>query len=82
MIGNCMNNKETKYQSERSIIIDVINPIKVICNIAQDSFVVGQPSHTIYEFTPTLEKGTSPEISPIIETPSNLVYYRLNTEII
>ncbi|KAE9522582.1 hypothetical protein AGLY_017004 [Aphis glycines] len=50
-----------------------VNSIKVMCNIAQGSFNNHMPSHSIYEFSPTENIGTK-----LIQTPTNLIYYKLN----
>lgn len=63
--------------TERPVNDDIIKSINVICDIVQDSSVNGQPSRKMYEFTPTL--GETPAISSIVETPTNLAYYRLNS---
>lgn len=63
--------------SEKLIDINPINSIKVICNIANGSFSNSQPSHSIHEFFPAGTTGTK-----IVERPSNLIYYKLNTPVI
>ena len=65
------------YASEKNININAVNSIKVLCNIANGSFNNGFPSHSIYEFFPHERSGTK-----IIESPTNLIYYKLNTDVV
>jgi hypothetical protein len=53
-----------------------INSIKVIYNIARGSFENGQHSNSIYEFFPKISE------TRIVEIPTNLMYYKLNTSVI
>lgn len=46
-----------------------------MCNIAKGSFDNGRQSNAIYEFFPRLE-------TKIVETPNNLIYYKLKTAVI
>ena len=66
-----------EIESEKSIDINPVNTIKVMCNIARGSFHNSKPSHSIYEFFPNQISGTK-----IVETPNNLIYYPLTTSII
>lgn len=68
---------ETDMESGKSIDINPVNTIKVMCNIARGSFHNSKPSHSIYEFFPNQISGTK-----IVETPNNLIYYPLTTSII
>jgi hypothetical protein len=65
------------FMSERNININAVNSIKVLCNIANGSFNNGLQSHSIYEFFPHERSGTK-----IVESPTNLIYYKLNTDVI
>ncbi|KAE9537600.1 hypothetical protein AGLY_006623 [Aphis glycines] len=60
-------------RSEKAANLNTINSIKVICNIAQGSFNNHLQSHSIYEFFPSGRTG-----SKVIQSPSNLIYYKLN----
>jgi len=61
------------HRSEKAVNLSTINSIKVMCNIAQGSFNNHLQSHSIYEFFPSERTG-----SKVIQTPSNLIYYKLN----
>ena len=60
-------------RSEKAVNLNTINSIKVMCNIAQGSFSNHLQSHSIYEFFPSERTG-----SKVIQSPSNLIYYKLN----
>jgi hypothetical protein len=63
-------NAKHGIRSEKAVNINSVNSIKVICDIAQGSFNNNDPSHSIYEFFPTVESGAK-----IVQSPSNLIYY-------
>jgi hypothetical protein len=48
-----------------------------LCNIANGSFNYELQSHLIYAFFPHERSGTK-----IVESPTNLIYYKLNTEVL
>jgi len=60
-------------RSEKAVNLNTINSIKVMCNIAQGSFSNHLQSHSIYEFFPSAITG-----SKVIQSPPNLIYYKLN----
>ncbi|KAL4123345.1 hypothetical protein QTP88_015542 [Uroleucon formosanum] len=60
-------------RSEKAVNLNTINSIKVMCNIAQGSFSNHLQSHSIYEFFPSERTGLK-----VIQSPSNLIYYKLN----
>lgn len=60
-------------RSKKRVNLNTINSIKVLCNIAHGSFSNQLQSHSIHEFFPSERTG-----SKIIQTPLNLIYYRLN----
>lgn len=60
-------------RSEKAVNLNTINSIKVMCNIAQGSFVNHLQSHSIYEFFPSERSG-----SKVVQSPPNLIYYKLN----
>ena len=64
-------------RSSNNININAVNSIKVLCNVANGSFDNGLQSHSIYEFFPRERSGAK-----IVESPTNLIYYKLNTEVI
>lgn len=70
------------HQSQNNIQYELIgygidvNSIKVLCNIAKGSFENGQHSNSIYEVFPKLLE------TRLVETPTNLIYYKLNTAVI
>ncbi|KAE9522728.1 hypothetical protein AGLY_016875 [Aphis glycines] len=61
------------HRSEKAVNLNTINSIKVMCNIAQGSFNNHLQSHLIYEFFPSGRTG-----SKVIQSPPNLIYYKLN----
>ncbi|KAE9523025.1 hypothetical protein AGLY_016656, partial [Aphis glycines] len=61
------------HRSQKVSNLNIVNSIKVMCNIAQGSFNNHMSSHSIYEFSPSENIG-----SKLIQTPSNLIYYKLN----
>lgn len=76
--------KTTKLEANHSVTspkLADINPVDVIrveCNLATGSFLNGESSHTIYEFTPDVPPGYK-----ITEVPKNLIYLPLiNTNLI
>lgn len=75
---NLFNNKNLieYYVSEKiNYELNISSSIKVMCNIAKGSFDNGQQSTVIYEFFPRLE-------TEIVESPNNLIYYKLKTAVI
>ncbi len=60
-------------RSDKAVNLNTINSIKVLCNIAHGSFNNQLQSHSIYEFFPSGRTGTK-----VVQSPSNLIYYRLN----
>ena len=58
---------------EKAANLNTINSIKVMCNIAQGSFNNHLQSHSIYEFFSSERTGPK-----VIQTPPNLIYYKLN----
>lgn len=61
------------HRSQKVTNLNSINSIKVMCNIARGSFNNHMSSHSIYEFSPSENIG-----SKLIQTPNNLIYYKLN----
>lgn len=64
-------------RSEKAVDINPVNSIKVLCNIAKGSFDNGKQGHSIYEFFPDCKTGAK-----VVQSPSNLIYYTLNTSTI
>ncbi|KAL4121396.1 hypothetical protein QTP88_013918 [Uroleucon formosanum] len=60
-------------RSEKAVNLNTINCIKVMCNIAQGSISNHLQSHSIYEFFASERTG-----SKVIQSPPNLIYYKLN----
>ncbi|KAL4083780.1 hypothetical protein QTP88_029096 [Uroleucon formosanum] len=58
---------------EKAVNLNTINSIKVMCNIARGAFSNHLQSHSIYEFFPSERTG-----SKVIQSPPNLIYYKLN----
>lgn len=67
----------SSFRSTKNIDINAVNSIKVLCNVANGSFDNGLQSHSIYEFFPRERSGAK-----IVESPTNLIYYKLNTEVL
>ena len=67
------SNKINYYKSNH----EYNSSIKVICNLVKGSFDNGQQSHSIYEFYPQESVKTE-----IVESPINLIYYKLKTAVI
>lgn len=62
-----------EHRSDKAANLNTINSIKVMCNIAHGSFNNHLQSHSIYEFFPSEKTG-----SKVIQSPPNLIYYKLN----
>lgn len=70
--------KDVYHQSENIIYApNYDSSIKVTCNIAKGTFNNGQQSCSIYEFFHQQSEGTQ-----IVESPINLIYYKLKTAVI
>lgn len=67
---------KTNISSEPVNILK-INAIKILCNITSGSYDNGQASHIIHEFFPAVPPGFK-----IIETPQNVIYLPINTNVI
>lgn len=65
------------HESDETVNIFKVNTIRIDCNIVMGSYNNGKPSHTLYQFFPTVEPGYK-----IVETPSNIVYLPINTQTI
>jgi len=64
-------------RSKKAVNLNTINSIKVMCNVAHGSFDNQLQSHSIYEFFPSGRTG-----SKVVQSPSNLIYYKLNKTVI
>jgi len=79
-IGQLLGFKNRKYaanvkhESDTVVNITKTNCIYIESNLATGSFFNGKQCHTIHEFYPTVPPGYK-----IIEVPSHLVFYPLNT---
>lgn len=67
------------YKSDKLVNIQKINTIKIDCDLTTGSFHNGRGTHTIYEFSPSVNPGYK-----INEQPKNLIYLpvvkrRINT---
>jgi hypothetical protein len=63
-----------KHKSDTLVNITRTNCIYIDSNLVMGSFVNGKQSHTIHEFYPNVPPGYK-----IIEVPTHLVFYPLNT---
>lgn len=61
--------------SDQPVNIIKVATIRLECNIVSGSYYTNNPSHTIYEFSPTVDPGYS-----IILEPRNLIYLPVNRE--
>ena len=61
------------HESDRPVDIIQVTTIRLECNIISGTYYVNNPSHTLYEFTPTVDPGYS-----IIIEPRNLIYLPVN----
>lgn len=60
---------EKMYKSDRIVNIYDINTIRIDCDLTSGSFHNGKHTHTIYEFSPSVNPGYK-----INEQPRNLIY--------
>jgi hypothetical protein len=65
------------HQSEHIVNITKVHAINIECNIAQNSYKMGVPDHTIYQLVPRVAPGYR-----IDEAPINLIFFPLNTRFI
>lgn len=63
------------HSSDLPVDIISITTIRIECNIISGSYYSGKPSHTLYEFSPTVDPGFSININP-----SNPIYLSLNNQ--
>ncbi len=63
----------TLHESDIPVEIIQVTTIRIECNIISGSYYTNNPSHTLYEFTPTVDPGYS-----IIIEPRNLIYLPVN----
>lgn len=63
--------------SSKPIDILKVNTLKILCNITGGSYDNGNLSHILHEFFPAVPPGHK-----IIETPKNVIYLPLNTNVI
>jgi len=63
-----------KHESELPVNIMSVNMIRLECNIANGSYVNGEPSHAIYTFSPNVPPGYKMALSP-----QNPFFCRINT---
>lgn len=62
------------HTSDLPVEIISVKSIRLECNIISGSYYTSNPSHTLYEFTPTVDPGYS-----IIIEPINLIHLSVNT---
>lgn len=76
---NAIEHKDLYHEPVGYIFSELkdMDSIKVVCNIVKGSFDNGQHSRSIYEFFPRQS-----EKEEIIESPINLMYYKLKTAVI
>lgn len=66
-------NKNYLHESDLPVEIIPVATIRIECNIISGTYYTSNPSHTLYEFTPTVDPGYS-----IIIEPRNLIYLPVN----
>lgn len=73
-----LQSKDLYHESDIINFISIpVNSIKAMCNIAKGSFDNGKQSHSIYECFSRQSLGTE-----LVESPVNLIYYKLKTAVI
>lgn len=65
------------HESTESVNILPLPVIRIECNLVQNSYTNGSPSHIIYEFVPNI-----PPSYKFIECPSNVIYFPVKKNII
>lgn len=65
------------YESDFPVDINRVNTIRIDCNLTFGSYLNDRPDHTIHEFFPNVSPGAK-----IVESPKNVVYLPINTNII
>lgn len=64
-------------ESDRPAEIIKVNSLCIDCSIAEGSYLNGQPVHIIHQFFPNVPPGYK-----IIESPQNIIYFPVTTQII
>lgn len=64
-----------KYVSEKTAQILGVHLVRVLCNIAQGSFLNGEPTHAVHEFFISVPPGFQ-----VIENPNTLLYFKINSK--
>lgn len=62
------------HESDIPVQIVKVNTVRLECNIVTGAFYDNKLSHTLYEFSPTVDPGYSIDIKP-----SNILYLKVNT---
>lgn len=65
------------HKSDIPVEIFPVVTIRIECNIISGSYYINNPSHTLYEFSPSVDPGYS-----IIIEPRNLIYLPVNRNFI
>ena len=68
---------DTLYVGEARVMINHINSIRVMCNIAGGAYLNGNRTHAIYEFYPEVPPGYK-----VIIIPRNIIYFPVNVKIL
>ena len=66
-----------EYVSEHTADIIKVNSLNIDCNIAEGSYLNGQPVHIIHQFFPSVAPGFK-----IIESPQNIIYFPVTVKVI
>lgn len=72
--GNVQLPPNDTHYSTHTITITTVNVIHVECNIANGTVIDGIPSHSIYDFYPSVPVGYK-----IVEKPSPMIYYPISS---
>lgn len=63
-----------EHESDNPICIQSINSIRIDCDLTSGSYHNGKVTHTLYEFSPSVDPGYK-----IVEQPTNLIYLPIIT---
>lgn len=69
--------KNTKRQAEGMPRITKVNIVRILCNLAQGSYINEKPTHSLHEFHPHVAIGYK-----ISEVPSHVIYFPINRDTI
>lgn len=65
------------YESEFPVSIIPVSVIRIECDLVQNSYTDGLPTHIIHEFVPNVPPGHQ-----LIEVPTNIIYFPIKQKLI